>query len=109
VIYCWGAAILLAGLVSAALVYVFAADDGDTDPAHDITNQKMYQHNLEVMGGKFAVLSVRFTQWLGSLWHGRTLAYTVAALALAIALIFFWVGWVMSAPLPGEADHERDD
>jgi hypothetical protein len=106
VIYRWGAAILLVGLVSALLIYVLAADDGDTDPARDVVNAKMYQHNLQVMGGKFAVLSVRFTQWLESLWHGRTLAYTVGVLALAIALIF-WVGWLVSTPLPGEAD--RDD
>jgi len=108
VIYYWGVGILLVGLTGAALIYVFAADDGDTDLAGQITSGRMYRHNLELMGGKFAVLSDQFNEWFAGLWHGRSLAYTVAVLAVAIALMCFWVGHVMSKPLPSESDRERD-
>jgi hypothetical protein len=108
VIYYWGVAILLVGLVAAALIYVFAADDAGTDLAREITRTKMYEHNLQIMGGKFALLSFRFTEWLAGLWHGRSLAYTVAVFAVAIALLCFWVARLLSVPLPSEPDQERD-
>ena len=108
VIYYWGVAILLVGLVGAALIYVFAADDGDTDRASEIASGRMYKHNLELMGGKFAVYADQFNQWFAGLWHGRPLAYTVAVLAVAIALVCFWAGRLMSVPLPSESDQERE-
>jgi hypothetical protein len=109
VIYYWGVAILLVGLVGAALIYVFAADDGDTDRASEIVSGRMYKHNLELMGGKFAVYADQFNQWFAGLWHGRPLAYTVAVLAVAIALVCFWVARLMSVPLPSESDQEREN
>jgi len=108
VIYYWGVAILLVGLVGAALIYVFAADDGDTDLVGEITSGRMYGHNLELMGGKFAVYADQFNQWFAGLWHGRPLAYTVAVLAVAIALVCFWVARLMSEPLPSEPDQEGE-
>jgi hypothetical protein len=108
VIYYWGVAILLVGLVGAALIYVFAADDRDTDRATEIASGRMYKHNLELMGGKFAVYADQFNQWFAGLWHGRPLAYTVAVLAVAIALVCFWVARLMSVPLPNESDQERE-
>jgi hypothetical protein len=109
VIYYWGVAILLVGLVGAALIYVFAADDGDTDRASEIVSGRMYKHNLELMGGKFAVYADQFNQWFAGLWHGRPLAYTVAVLAVAIALVCFWVARLMSVPLPSESEQEREN
>jgi hypothetical protein len=108
VIYYWGVAILLVGLLGAALIYVFAADGEDTDLASEIANGRMYKHNLELMGGKFAVYADQFNRWFAGLWHGRPLAYTVAVLAVAIALVCFWVARLMSVPLPGESDQERE-
>jgi hypothetical protein len=108
VIYYWGVAILLVGLVGAALIYVFAADDGDTDRGSEIVSGRMYKHNLELMGGKFAVYADQFNQWFAGLWHGRPLAYMVAVLAVAIALVCFWVGRLMSVPLASESDQERE-
>jgi hypothetical protein len=108
VIYYCGVAILLVGLVGAALIYVFAADDGDTNLASEIASGRMYKHNLELMGGKFAVYADQFNRWFAGLWHGRPLAYTVAVLAVAIALVCFWVARLMSVPLPGESDQERE-
>jgi len=93
--YC-GAAILLVGFVTAAIVYVFAGDDSDADAAAEVANARMYQHNLEVIGGKFAVYLDEFNRWFASLWHGRALAYTLGVLAIAIAALCVWVGDLMS-------------
>jgi hypothetical protein len=108
VINYWGVAILLVGLAGAALIYVFGPDDGDTDLAGEITRGRMYRHNLELMGGKFAVYADQFYEWFAGLWHGRSLAYTVAVLAVAIALVCFWLARVMSSPLPSERDQRRE-
>ena len=98
VINYWGVAILLAGLAGAALVYVFASGDEDAELAAEIARDRMYEHNLQLMGGKAAVYMAQFDQWFSGLWHGRPLAYTIAVLAVAIALGCFWVAWLMSPP-----------
>ena len=98
VINYWGVAILLAGLAGAALVYVFAAGDEDAELAAEISRDRMYEHNLQLMGGKAAVYMAQFDQWFSGLWHGRSLAYTIAVLAVAIAVACFWVAWLMSPP-----------
>lgn len=96
-------AILVAGLVTAALVYAFASENADAEAAAEIASGRAYQHNLELMGGKFALLSTEFDEWFASLWHGRPLAYTIAVLSVAVAGVCFWVAHA-SAPLPGEPD-----
>ena len=102
-----GVAILVSGLVSAALIYAFATDDADAEAAAEIASSRAYQHNLELMGGKFALLSVEFDEWFASFWHGRPLAYTVAVISIAIAGLCLWVAH-LSTPLGGEAEHRRD-
>ena len=77
------------------------------DPADEIASGRMYEHNLELMGGKFAVYVARFNQWFADLWHGRPLAYTVAVLAVAIASVCIGVARLMSVPSPSKPDHDR--
>jgi hypothetical protein len=96
VIRYWGVAILLAGLAAAALVYVLAVDDRDMEVAAKIASGRMYQHNLELMGGKLGVVLVEVNEWFASLWHGRRLAYTIAVLAIATAAGCFWIAQLMS-------------
>jgi hypothetical protein len=86
-----GAAVLVLGLVSAAVIYIFAADDGGADPAAQIASGRVYEYNIERIGGMAAVYAARFNRWLAGLWHGRSLAYTVAVLSVAIALVCFVV------------------
>jgi hypothetical protein len=69
----------------------------------------MYRHNIELMGGKFAVYADQFNEWFASLWHGRELAYTVAVLSVAVALVCFLAGRLMSVPLLREPDEARKD
>jgi len=85
-------AILVVGLVSAALIYAFATDDADAEAAAEIASGRAYQHNLELMGGKFALLSVEFDDWFASLWRGRALAYTIGVLSVALAGVCLWIG-----------------
>ena len=54
-------------------------------------NSKMYTHQIQLFGGKLAVLFEDLSQWLGSLWHGPRLALTVAWLSLAAAIALFLV------------------
>jgi hypothetical protein len=103
----WGLGALVVGLMGAALIYAFATDDGDAEAAREIASARMYQHNIELMGGKFAVLSAEFNQWFAGLWHGKPLAYTVGVLAVAIALVCFWIDRHESSPLPHDTDPTR--
>jgi hypothetical protein len=55
-----------------------------------------------------AVYAARFNRWLAGLWHGRPLAYTVAVLAVAIALLCFLVARMVFVRLPSEPDKDRE-
>jgi hypothetical protein len=46
----------------------------------------MYQHNLELYGGKFNLLTDQFMSWVAGLWHGRSLAVIVAAVTVIVSL-----------------------
>ncbi|MEO9135395.1 MAG: hypothetical protein ABI316_02205 [Casimicrobiaceae bacterium] len=109
VVHYWGVAILLVGLLAATLIFVFAGDDGRIEPGAEIVRGKMYQHDVQLIGGKAGVAFVRFDQWLSSLWHGRPLAYTIAVLTILVAAACFWVAWVMSMPLPSDEDRGTKD
>ena len=101
----WGAGILLVGLVAAALIYALVSDDRDMEVAAEIASGRMYQHNLELMGGKLGVLLADFNDWFASLWHGQRLACTVAVLAVATAAGCFWVAQLMSNGTEPPRDH----
>ena len=100
-IWYWGVAILVVGLLGAVLIAVTATDD-EADAASAIASDRMYQHNLELMGGKFGVLLAEFSDWFASLWHGRALAYTIGVLSIAISAGCFLLAHLMN-PRPGGA------
>ena len=95
-------AVLVIGLASSAAIYVAAGGDEDEGREYEIVGgkiypggqerSKVYRHNLEVFGGKAAVLADDFNRWFESLWHGRTLACTVACISALVALGFFLAG-----------------
>jgi len=102
--YC-GIAILLVGLVAAALIYIYAADDRSSGGAAEIESGRLYEYNIERIGGMAAVYAARFNRWLAGLWHGRPLAYTVAILTVAIALLCFAVARMIFVRLPAESEN----
>ena len=102
----WGTAILIVGLVAAALIYVFASEDRDLEVAAEIAGGRMYQHNLELMGGKLGVLLADVDDWFASLWHGKRLAGTIAVLAIVAGAACFWIASLMT---PNGTDRTREN
>ena len=97
-----GIVILIAGLIAAALIYAFSAEDTGPSAAARIASSRGYEFQIERIGGKAAVYAARFNQWLGSLWQGRQLAYTVGVLSIVIALGCFWGASLVSARSPND-------
>ena len=95
------AIILLVGLGSAILIYQTAGDDSDSVLGYEIVggtaypirpeDSRTYIRNLELYGGKAAVVVDDFRRWFGELWHGKALAFTVAGICIFISLVIFFV------------------
>ncbi len=101
-LYLTSAAVLIIGVVSSVLIYVAAANEEAADSGYDVIGgfvypgggayNKKYIHDLQVYGGNAAMLADRFNRWFFGLWHGTTLAYTVAVIAVFLALVLFILG-----------------
>ncbi len=100
-----GLAALAAGLAGAAVVYRNTALDPPgiegtvigyevgSGYSYPITTRmtKKGEVGMEQIGGKANVAVAEFREWFGTLWHGRKLAYTLAALSTAGCLGCFFV------------------
>jgi hypothetical protein len=95
----WGVAVLFAGLLAAEAVYFLAASDDESDVASAMTHTKIYQHNMELVGGKAAILAGGFADWFASLWHGQRLAWVIAIVTVVVAAVCFFVGWLQGPPV----------
>jgi hypothetical protein len=94
------AMIIVAGLGSSFLIYQMARNDtyGASDYEADnrgilsITpeNSKLYRHNLEIYGGKFAIIMDDFRRWFVGLWYGKSLAFIIACTTVIISFILFY-------------------
>ncbi len=85
-LYLAAAAILVVGLASALAVYVRASHREGRDLVREFEDSKRYRHDLEVYGGTMNVLADQFTRWFQGLWHGETLAYTIACITIVLSL-----------------------
>jgi hypothetical protein len=92
---CTGLLILFVGLVSAAFIYRIAdsppravlgyeSDGGATYPIMP-DDSKQYLRGLEMYGGTANVLADDLRRWFDGLWHGKSLAYTVAFITIVIS------------------------
>jgi hypothetical protein len=96
-----GAIILLVGLGSAILIYLIAENDLKKVLGYEVAGEgvypitpedsRMYVHDMELFGGKAAVLANEFRNWFDGLWHGKSLAFTVACISIIISFGFFFV------------------
>jgi hypothetical protein len=77
-------AILIAGLLAALVIYKTAAPPPD-DPLGNPEDNKQSLRELEMYGGQANVFAYEIRHWLGSLWQGPRLAFTVAVLAAIVA------------------------
>jgi uncharacterized membrane protein len=98
-LYLTSASILLAGIVSAVLIYVAAMNDSAGDSGYEVIGgfvypagggySKKYVHDLQLYGGNAAMLGDQFTRWFSGLWHGTSLSYTVAVIAFLLSFAVF--------------------
>ena len=94
------AIILLVGLGSAIYIYQTAEDDLGSVLGYEVVggsaypimpqDSKMYRHDLELYGGKAAVLADEFSRWIVGLWYGKSLAYTIACITFIISFGFYF-------------------
>ncbi len=92
--------LLAVGLGSAAAIYLTALPKAANPLGYEPEDTKKYLRDLELYGGKVNVLATEFMRWLDGLWHGRSLAFTVAWLTIIAALVF----WFFSTRLAAELD-----
>jgi hypothetical protein len=52
-------------------------------------SSKMYMHQIQLFGGKAAVLFNDISRWFAGLWQGTALALTVAWLSVGAAAVLF--------------------
>jgi hypothetical protein len=96
-----GIVVLLVGLISAFVIFIIAKRQVSDAVGYDFIDgqaygispgsSKRYVHDLEVYGGKAAVMADELNRWFIGLWQGTTLAYTIAFIAVITSWGFFFV------------------
>ncbi len=89
----------LAGTIVAVVGLAVAAWIRATTPDLPVSSVplqrlKLQEHQLQMIGGRFAVEAARITEWFDGLWVGRTLATTLAVITVVAALVCFWLGHI---------------
>ncbi|WP_257306684.1 hypothetical protein [Geothrix campi] len=104
------AGLLAAGLGAATLIYFTASPPAANPLGYEPENTKRYLRQLEVVGGKANVVGTEFQRWFEGLWHGRSLAFTVAWLTVLLAVSFWFLSTRLAVgteanpdPTPGPA------
>jgi hypothetical protein len=67
---------------------------GDSSVPDQVMQQRE-SRDVDRLGGTATVQTVKFDRWLGSLWRGERLAFTLALLSLAVGGGLWWVGGLM--------------
>jgi hypothetical protein len=95
--------VLVAGLACAAWIYRTADDGPDLSGAYQIVvvdgvpraiapnESKAYVRELQRFGGKMALLLDDVGRWWSGLWHGKSLALTVACLTVLAAFTLYFI------------------
>ncbi len=114
-LYLITATILLVGLGSAILIYLTAEDYSESSLGYEMVggsvypitpeDSKKYIHDLELYGGKANVLADEFMRWFDGLWHGKSLAFTVASITILVSLGFLLV----AGHLPSDSEPDARD
>ena len=102
-IYLIASFILLVGFSASLIIYLTA--DHNPDNALGLEDSKIYRHDLEVFGGKANLLINDFRTWYAGLWHGESLAFTIAFITFFISLVLFLIAGHMD---PGSKNVYQD-
>ena len=78
------AGFLALGLASALVIRLTAEDVEDSPLVGQIYSSKTYLRDMRMIGGNAAVFADEFDRWFAGLWRGRTLAWTVACITIAV-------------------------
>jgi hypothetical protein len=105
-LYLAAAVTLLVGLGSSLAIYLTAVDTVEDATISAFENSKAYRHDLELYGGKVNVLANDLMSWFEGLWHGKTLAFTVAAITLVTAAVLFLIAYYL---LHDDMPDDRND
>ena len=105
-LYLIAAIILLVGICGVILIYLTAENDSDSVLGYE--NSKRYIHDLELYGGKANVLANEFEHWFVGLWHGKSLAFTVACITIFVSFGFFFVAKHLPSHLKSDARDEKN-
>jgi hypothetical protein len=113
-----GAIILLVGLGSAVFIYQTAGNDSDSVLGYEIIGgaaypispeaSRTYRRDLELYGGKAAVVTDDFSRWLVGLWHGKSLAFTISGISIFISLVIFFVANRLPSCLKSDVHSENN-
>ena len=113
-----GVIIMLLGLGSAIVIYRSAGNDSDSVLGYEIINgsaypirpedSRMYRRDLGFYGGTAAVIGDDFSRWFAGLWHGKSLAFTIAGISIFISLGFFFVANRLPFILKSDVDSENN-
>ena len=99
-----GALVLVAGLALAGWIYSRADGGPDLSVAYQIVvvdgvpqpiapnESKAYRREVQRYGGKMALLFDDIGQWWSGLWHGRSLALTVAFISVIVSFALYFIG-----------------
>lgn len=93
------AAILVVGFTTALVAYV-ASPPPESATEADLEATKPYLRAMETYGGKSNLLASDLRHWFVGLWHGRTLAFTIAVLTVVVLVAYR----LAVMPLPPEDD-----
>lgn len=117
-LYLISAVILLVGLSSAILIYLTAENDSDSVAGYEVAggnvysftpeDSKKYQHDLELYGGKANVIANDFMRWVAGLWHGKSLAFTVACITIFISFCLFFIANHLPSGLKSDGRGENN-
>ena len=112
-----GVIILLVGFGSATLIYQTDGNDSRDVLGYEIIDghvypilpegSKMYLRNLQLYGGTASVLADELRRWFVGLWHGKSLAFTVAFITIFISFVIFY--FANHLPSSFESDINSDN
>jgi hypothetical protein len=112
------AVILLGGLGSAILIYQTAENtsygalgyESGSGSVYPIMpdDSKKYLRDLELYGGKANMLMDQLRRGVAGLWHGKSLAFTVACLSILISFGVFYAANHLPSTLNSDALSENN-
>ena len=105
--------VLVMGLMSSILIYRnaegtpygvlgYEEGGGTTYPVLP-EDSKQYLHGLELYGGKANVLMDQLRRGFFGLWHGKSLAYTMACITILVSFTLFYTANYL---LPSDAESD---